>query len=256
VQRGQSVAQSIDRACLDKDGPLTNEFERLFTSLFDDGERYADVVRALARKRRGLTRNELLEEVGLPSGGGVTTVLENLEQGGFVTTTIPFGRSARDRFIRLTDEFSLFHAKWLTGARPTSWQRARGSARWQAWAGLAFESVCLKHADAIQHALGISGVQTNVCAWLHEGAQIDMLIDRADNVVSVIEIKFSDGPFTITRKYSAELRNKLAVFREQTKLKKAIHLVFLTCHGVTNNEYKTELVDTELTMDALFRAQP
>ncbi|MEZ4225356.1 MAG: ATP-binding protein [Polyangiaceae bacterium] len=252
VQRGRSVAQVVDALCLDKDGALAGEFERLFASLFEDDARYVGVVRALARKRRGLSRNELLRGLGLGSGGGVTTILENLEEGGFITATVPLGRSSRDRIYRLTDEFSLFHEKWLATRATSSWQSVRGGSRWQAWAGLAFESVCLKHAAQVKAALGISGVQASVSAWLHEEAQIDMLIDRADNVVSVVEIKFSDAPFTITRKYADELRRKLAVFRQRTKLKKAVHLVLLTCHGVTDNEYKRELVDAEVTMDALF----
>ena len=251
VARGFSVAQLVDRLCLDKDGVLANEFERLFASLFGADERYVRVVRALSKKRRGLTRTELLDALRLRSGGGVTTILENLEEGGFISGTIPFGRTERDRFFRLTDEFSLFHLKWMAAHRPGSWQTVRKTPSWQAWAGLAFESVCLEHSKAIERALGIAGVRTNVSAWLHEEAQIDMLIDRADDVVSVIEIKFTDAPFIITRKYADELRNKIAAFRAHTKLKKAVHLVFLTSYGVAKNRYAADLVDTEVTMDAL-----
>jgi uncharacterized protein len=172
---------------------------------------------------------------------------------GLITSTIPFGRTTRDRFFRLTDEFSLFHLKWLSANRPKSWQLVRKTPRWQAWAGLAFESVCLEHAEAIERALGISGVQTNVSAWLHRDAQIDMLIDRADDVVSVIEVEFTAAPFTITRKYAEELRNKLDVFRTQTKSRKTLHLVFLASHGVVPNQYAAELVDAQLTLEALFR---
>ena len=188
----------------------------------------------------------------LQSGGGLTSVFEKLEQGGFITATVPFGRTARDTFFRLTDEFCLFHLKWMTTNRPRSWQLVRKSPRWQAWAGLAFESVCLEHADPIERALGISGVRTHVSAWLRDEAQIDMLIDRADDVVSVIEIKFTDAPFAITRKYADELRNKIAVFRTHTKLTKAIHVVFVTSCGVVHNRHATDMVDAEVTMDALF----
>jgi hypothetical protein len=253
VGRGLSVPQNVDRLCLDKDGPLADEFDRLFVSLFGDDERHVGIVRALAKKRRGVSRNELLEAARLPSGGGLTKLLENLEEGGFITTTIPFGRRARDRFFRLTDEFSLFHLKWLAATRPKSWQQVRKTPRWQAWAGLAFESVCLKHADSVERALGISGVETNVSGWLHHDAQIDMLIDRADDVVSLVEVKFSDAQFTITRKYAEELRRKVAVFSAQTGLTKAVHLVFLTSYGVVPNQWSRELVDVELTMEDLFR---
>jgi len=253
VVRGRSVPQLVDQICLEPSAPVGDEFDRLYASLFDSDSRYVDVVRALSQKRSGLSRNDLLAAVGLPSGGGATTLLETLEQGGFISATIPFGRAKRDRIYRLTDELSLFHLKWLDGRRPRSWQHVRGTPRWRAWAGLAFESVCLKHAEAIERALGISGVETEVSAWLHPDAQIDLLIDRADDVISVCEIKFTDAPFTITKKYAAELRHKLAVFREQTGTRKRLDLVFVSSYGITSNAYADELVDSALKMDVLLR---
>lgn len=251
VGRGLSVAQIVDRLCFDKDGTLAGELDRLFASLFDSDPKHLAVVRALAKKRRGLTRNELLDLVALPSGGGATTVLENLEEGGFVSSSIPFGRQARDRFFRLTDQFALFYLTWMEGRAHKSWQLARKSPRWRAWAGLAFESVCLENVGLIERALGISGVETHPSSWLHAGAQIDLLIDRADGVISVCEIKFTDEPFVITKKYAAELRQKLAVFRAQTGTKKAVQLVFIAASGLVANAHAREIVDRVLTLDDL-----
>lgn len=253
IERGVSVAQVVDRICLDKDGALAGEFDRVFASLFGADPAYRAVVRALASKRRGLTRNELLAAAKLQSGGGATTILENLEEAGFIASAIPFGRTSRDRFFRLTDEFALFHMKWMdTAIKPKSWQGVRRTPRWQAWAGLAFESICLAHVDAIEHALGIAGVETRASAWLGEGAQIDLLIDRADNVISVCEAKFTEGPFVITKKYANELRSKLAVFRAQTGTRKATQLVLIAANGLTANAYSDEIVDRTITTEALF----
>jgi hypothetical protein len=193
----------------------------------------------------------LLAAVALPTGGGASTVLENLTEAGFIGTAVPYGRHSRDRFFRLTDEFSLFHLKWLANAPPKSWQGVRRTARWAAWAGLAFESLCIENVDAIERALGIAGVETTASAWLHADAQIDLLIDRADHVISVCEVKFTDDPFTITKKYADELRNKLAVFRERTATKKTIQLVFVTSNGLVRNKYAEELVDRTLTLEDL-----
>jgi hypothetical protein len=102
-------------------------------------------------------------------------------------------------------------------------------------------------------------VETNPCAWIQrpdktwpDGAQIDLIIDRADNAINVIEIKFSQGPFTITKSYAEELRRKIAVFRNVTGTRKNIFLTFLTTHGITQNAYATELVQASLTTDILF----
>ena len=252
VERGPSVAQLIDQLYLGRSAPLGDEFGRLFVSLFRNHTGHVDVVKALARKRRGLNRTELLASAALPTGGGATTILTNLEEGGFIESTIPFGRTSRDRLFRLTDELSLFHLKWLASRSPASWQTVRGTPKWQAWAGLAFESLCLKHADAIQHALGISGVRVETSAWLHPKARIDLVLDRADDVVTLCEMKFTDAPFTITARYADELRNKLAVFREATGTRKALRLVLVTSYGVNENAHARELVDEVLTLEDLF----
>ncbi len=178
-------------------------------------------------------------------------MLSNLEEGGFIESTIPFGRTSRDRLLRLTDELSLFHVAWLDGRRPASWQTVRGTPRWQAWAGLAFEGLCLRHVGPIKRALGVSGVRVDASAWLHREAQIDLLLDRADDVISVCEIKFTDGPFTITRSYASRLRNKLTVFRSVTGTRKALHLVMVTSYGVRPNIHSRELVDSEVRMEQL-----
>ncbi len=252
VDRGLSVAQTIDALYFGAEAPLAGELDRLFASLFDDHDRYEAIVRSLARKRGGLSRKELLREVDLPSGGTATTMLTNLEEGGFIEATIPFGRVSRDRLFRLTDELSLFHLKWLSGRRPSSWLPIRGTPRWQAWAGLAFESLCLKHRAAILRALGISGVRVEASAWHHPEAQIDLVLDRADDLITLCEVKFSDGPFTITKRYAADLRNKLAVFREATGTRKGLRLVFVTTYGVKDNAWSRELVDGVLTLEDLF----
>ncbi len=253
VVRGPSVSQLIDALYLDKDAPLRDEFGRLFASLFQAHDRYEAVVRALGRRRCGLSRNELLATVDIPSGGGATTILENLAEGGFIEPTIPFGRVSRDRLFRLTDELSLFYLKWLSGRRPSSWRTVRGTPRWLAWAGLAFESLCLKHTAAIQHALGISGVRVDTSAWLHPEAQIDLVLDRADDLVTLCEVKFTDAPFTVTKKYATELRNKMAVFREATGTRKGLRLVFVSSHGLRENAWSRELVDGVLTLEDLSR---
>lgn len=250
--RGESVAQLVDRVLLAKEAPLARELALLFPSLFGDDPKYLAVVRALAKRRIGLSRNALLDAVALPSGGGISVILERLEDAGFVTRVIPFGRTSRDRIFRLGDAFTRFHLAWLEQERPKSWHHVRDSQRWEAWSARAFEALCLDNVGAIERALGISGVETHASAWQAHGAQIDLLIDRADNVVSVCETNLSDGPFTITKRYADDLRRKLGVFRERTRTKKAVQLVMVTAYGLTPNAFADELVDRTLTMDALF----
>ena len=85
-----------------------------------------------------------------------------------------------------------------------------------------------------------------------QGAQIDLLLDRPDNTINLIEIKFSNEPFTITKSYAENLRNKVGTFRGVTGTRKNLFLAFLTTHGVTPNAYAQELVQNEITTDQLF----
>src|SRR6185437_10948769 len=155
-------------------------------------ERHIKVIRALARKQGGLSRQEIVEMSRLPTGGAMTTILTELETSGFISRITPFGRTMRDSLYRLVDEFSLFHLRWLERKRERAdgagqWIRIHGTPAWQAWSGYAFENLCLRHVPQIKRALGISGVQTESSAWRYiprsrgeTGAQIDLLIDRRD----------------------------------------------------------------------------
>jgi len=253
LERGESAAQSIDRLCFSPDGMLRDEFGKLYASLFEHPERHEHVVRTLAKKRYGMTRNELIAATGITSGGSATRLIDELDESGFVTRLPQFGLETKDMVCRLTDEYSLFYLSFIEPGRGRGgWLSRRGSPAWRAWSGYAFEGVCVKHAQRLKRALGIEAVETLESAWKSPGAQVDLLVDRKDQTINLCELKFSEGEFVIDKRYAAELKAKRDVFRRETKTKKAVLLTFVTTHGVRDNEHRRELVDKELTMDALF----
>lgn len=83
-------------------------------------------------------------------------------------------------------------------------------------------------------------------------AQIDLLIDRKDEVINLCEMKFSNTQYAITKDYEENLRNKMAVYRAETKTNKALHLTLLTTLGIAKNKY-AEIVQKELLLNDLFR---
>ena len=85
-----------------------------------------------------------------------------------------------------------------------------------------------------------------------EKAQIDLVIDRRDQVINLCEMKFSIKSFTIDKAYAVNLRKKMSVFKETTKTSKALWLTFITTFGLTTNTYSQSLVHQSLTMDVLF----
>jgi hypothetical protein len=78
-------------------------------------------------------------------------------------------------------------------------------------------------------------------------------MDRDDDVISVCEMKLTDEPFVITKKYAADLRNKLAIFRAATRTKKQLQLVMVSASGVLENAHASDLVDQIVDADALMR---
>jgi hypothetical protein len=86
----------------------------------------------------------------------------------------------------------------------------------------------------------------------HSGAQIDLLIDRSDKVINLCEIKYSDGPYTIDKKYMEKLQSKVALFRQLTKTRKGIALTMITSSGLVKNSYSMNSIHSQIIADNLF----
>jgi uncharacterized protein len=262
IEKGESTAQVIDRLCFTKDGLLKTEFNKLYQSLFGNPHHHEAVVRALSKKGKGLTRNEIIQECGFTSGGTTTKILKELEESGFISPYIPIDKNEKDVIYKLSDEYSLFYLKFIEGSKDKdagSWLRQMKSPSYTSWSGFAFESVCQKHTLQIRKALGIDGVYTQVSSWRYipakgkQGVQIDLLLDRADRCINLCEMKFASDEFTVDKKYAGELQYKVNVFNEETKTKKTIFTTLITTYGVKSNAYATANVHAEVVMGDLFR---
>jgi len=268
VQPGKSAAQNIDEVCFAADGFLSDEFDRLYASLFDDHEVYVRVIEALAHRRAGLSRTELLGAAGLPSGGTGTLLLTALQESSFIAKHVPFGKKTNEGLYRLTDEYSLFYLSWIRDVRRRGgrapkvgyWLQRCASPAWHAWAGYAFERACWKHADKIKDALSIGGIRSEESPWScgpdeegGDGCQIDLLIDRSDGCITVCEMKCTQAPFEIRKSYAAELRRKMETFRARTGTRKTVFTVMVTTNGTQKNANYHELISGEVTLDALFQ---
>jgi uncharacterized protein len=258
VEPGESTAQAIDRLCFDRNGYLRSEFGNVFASLFEHAQNHESVVRALASVRRGLTRSAIAKRAKLRSGGRFTATLTELEQSGFIESYTPY-KGVKDPLYRLTDEYTQFYLRYVEPSRPARrgvWQKLSLTPAYKAWAGFTFETICMKHVEEIKDALRISGIHSVAGSWIgkgdESGAQVDLLIDRDDNVINLCEMKFSHAPYRIDRKYAGELSAKVRAFTSATRTRKSVFLTFITTHGLERNAYSAQLVQSELTSDALF----
>ncbi len=267
LEKGKSSKQLISEVCLSHNSSsLYGEFDRLFKSLFSKSELHVKVVKGLAEKRIGLTRNEIIEKTGITSGSVMNRVVNELIESGFISKMPLFGNISKGSTYKLTDEYSLFYLKWYKEIQNTRtpksvnyWHTLLNTRSYSSWSGFSFEGICLNHVNQIAKALGISGTLYTYSNWYYKaenkdekGAQIDLVIDRPDNSINLCEIKFTDREFAITKKYAAELQYKIDLFREKTQTKKTIFFSFITPYGLKRNEYSLDLVQNEVVMEHLF----
>jgi AAA+ ATPase superfamily predicted ATPase len=255
---GESVPQLIDRLCFKKNGFLRSEFDHVFASLFEQYDNHEAIIRALATVRKGLTRTSILHKTHIHSGGTLSKTLEELEDSGFIEKYMPY-KGVKDALYRLTDEYSMFYIKFVERIKPSArsvWMKMQGQPSYKIWSGFCFETVCLKHVEQIKECLKIGGVHSIHGSWIEkneqQGAQIDLLIDRDDNIINVCEMKFYNSEFKLDKKYAADLSKKLNAFQLATKTKKTIFTTFITSYGLSVNQYSRQWVQNEVRIEDLF----
>ena len=154
--------------------------------------------------------------------------------------------------------FTLFFLRFVKdykGMNENAWSNLSDSKR-NAWQGYAFEQVCIHHVAQVKAALGISGIESDVCSWSKKngkkGSQIDLIIDRSDKVIDLCEIKYCDRPFEIKKDYAEWLKERRDIFRDDVKTNKTLHLTMIAPFGVANGKYAS-LIQSIVKAEDLFR---
>lgn len=263
LKRELSMAQNIDTLFFSNNTEgLSHEYEQLYASLFNNPEPYMQIVTALAKKNKGLTRDEIVDESGIKTSGDLTRYLNELEWCGFIRKYNCMGKQSKDALYQLIDNFTIFYFQYLKNNKNNDahfWTNNVGSALHRAWSGIAFERVCLQHINQIKEALGISGVLSNVYSWGTEAdeekgidkTQIDLLIDRNDGVINLCEMKFSAQEYVITEDDETKLRRRRGNFIEVTHTKKSVHITLVTPYGLKKNSH-SYIAQNEVNLESLF----
>ena len=255
-----SLVQNVDRLCFGANALLADEYDEVFKSLFSNPEKHVEVIEALSTRKKGLTREEIKANLSFPDGGNLTRILKELELSGFIREYYPFGRKRKGSLFQLCDPFTLFHLNWMKGrlqGHEGYWSSMLGSGAYNAWSGYAFEQVCLAHIPQIRQALGVSGVLTSCSAWSSSspdsrGAQVDLVLERADNVINLCEMKYCNQEYVLDKQEDLALRAKLGTFVRETHTRKAVHLTLVTTYGLKQSAYSSVYQST-VCMDDLFR---
>lgn len=268
LKKGLSVSQNFDRMFFQPSGELTQEFDALYASLFKRPRHHIAIITALAKKKMGMVREELLKASRLTDNSDFSKALQELEQCGFIHKYSAIGKKTKDATYQLIDNYTLFYFDFIsenTNGDEHFWTSSAGTSIHYGWAGRAFERVCLQHVKQIKEALGFSAVVSSVHSWyfrgnkdaatgkiLTRGAQIDMLIDRNDDTINLCEMKYSNAPYVITEEEDMRIRNRVETFIRETGTEKAVLVTMITSFGLAPGGYSGD-IHCQLTMEDLFR---
>jgi hypothetical protein len=168
----------------------------------------------------------------------------------------------------MIDEYSLFYFSWVEpikatllerGMKEGYWQQVQRSPAWNSWSGCAFEALCNKHVTQISTALMLSPLAIPY-SWRYvpkkgskdKGAQVDLLFDREDRAISLCEVKYTEKPFIVTKKYAGDLQRKIDVFKQRTRTKKNIFLALITASQFKETINSKGLITSVVTIEDLF----
>lgn len=268
IKKNYSIDQNIDNLFFNSSGMLFDEFDEVFSSLFEHSEQYKELVTLIGAYKDGIQRSTIDERNKLTGKGGrLTKRLEDLEHAGFISSYIPFGHKKLGMFYRISDEYCYFYLKWiepiknqLKQNRTTKyWKSITNTPGYFGWLGYVFENICYKHISQIKKTLHI-GESCLASPWRYiprkdtkeNGVQIDLLFDRDDDAITVCEIKYTDKPFPIDKQYAERLKQKIEVFKKVVRTNKQIFLTMISANGLKKTNYIKDMIDGVVILDDLF----
>ena len=269
LEPGLSANQAIEQLAFRKDSFLLKEFDNLYATLFGTAGAHIELAKIISNNRYGVGQEVLARQLkSVSSGGRLVNWLKDLEQAGFIIRFKPFNTKRKGIYYKMIDEYSLFYFHWIEplkesllerGMRQGYWEQIQTSAAWHSWIGYAFEALCYKHIAQISTRLRISPTAIPY-SWRYsapkgsteQGAQIDLLFDREDDVITVCEIKYTDQPFAIDKSCAESLKRKIEVFKRVTKTRKHIFLVMVSANGIKETLYSVEMLSGVVTLKELF----
>lgn len=253
-ERGMSLSQIVDKLFFCQNAKLKDEYDRLFQSGFTNPQTMKTIVNFLNKRNAGFTRKEITDSLQITDSGHLSQNLKALIASDFIIEYIPFGCGKREKHYKLVDSFCKFCIKFINNKSSFAenfWQQNVNSQQILSWRGFAFENVCFNHIAQIKKTLGISGVNTTYSAWskrpnekTEEGTQIDLILERKDNIINMCEIKFYSNNFTVDKPYHQTLLNRIELLSTLIPKKSIIHPILITTYGLNYNEYSSDFLKT------------
>lgn len=243
-------------------GYFVNEADRIFVSNLAKNPSYRKVVEVLA-KNSPLTKQEIIKKVGIKSGGTTTEIFEDLEKCRFIGYYSPIGAGIKGRNAKyyINDPYLYFYYSYInpviSNIRNGDYKEKPTTAllhnSYRQWLGYSFERFCLQQRRLIAKRLGFEAVSYKVGPYYHRNtassAQIDLIFQRADKVLTICEIKYRQTP--PGSEIIDQFEKKLAILDEKFK-NLSIHKVLISPNGAESSLVNSGYFDEVVTLRDFF----
>lgn len=252
LDKTYSLAQNIDRMFFSENALLADEVDNLYKSLFKKSENYVQIVEALADKRSGLTRQEIVDSTGLSNGGGLTHMLKELTECGFIRVYEPLFQ--REKIYQLCDFYTLFYYMFIKrqkGYDENMWMHIQGKPTYTTWLGLSFERLCFAHAAQIRRALRLDSIATRTYSLFTDKSQMDMVIERADGMVDICEMKYTQHQYALDKAEAEKVIRRRDSLRFLNRKLQNVQCILVTKQEAKRNSYYNSLIIKNITLSDL-----
>lgn len=252
----KSAAENIDMLFFSTDAEFKNEYRRLYKSLFRNPEKYMDIIKLLSGSREGLTRKEISSSLRINSGEDLTNMLKDLVYCDLVSYSSICGKK-NSGIYRLVDFFTIFYLTFCdsTVTDRAYWRHTLNTPAQNTWYGLAFERICMFHIWEIIQSLHLDTMLTKYYSWRNKpgrpAGQIDMIIERADGITDICEMKYSRYEYTQQAEESRKLGKRIEAFLGEHPHHESSRTILITTKGLTLGEHSGDF-DKVLTLKDLF----
>ena len=259
LDREESLVQNIDRLFFSQDTQMRREFRRLFNTLYKKPDKYIEIVKTLSKSRSGMTREELAKKIKSANNGHLGKKLEDLVYCNLIRKNIVREKEIKkkDAIYQVCDFFCLFYLTFIDRAEVEQqyWSHHINTPEINTWMGFAYERICMAHVQQIKHALRIDAISTLSYSWRSKtsspAAQIDIIIERADNIVHICEVKYCHDEYELSKEEYEKINNRKSTFIKETCLRHTPWLTLITTEGLAPGKY-TDMIQSVVTQDALF----
>lgn len=264
IHAHSSLQIGICEESFKKDSYFSNEKKRIFISSFATNIYYQEIIDYLSQVKFA-SKQEIEKCLHTKGGGNLTNVLRDLESCGFIERYVPYQMESNSHLVRycIADSYLRFYFKFIAPLYERIQQgdfnrnplHALNKESYQKWLGLSFERFCRQHSQIIAGIIGFSAVRYKSGAFFNRktikqqsGYQIDLIFDRADHVLTICSIKYTQAK--IGTEVIEEFENQLKLFPKFES--KTMEKVLISASGATDALVDRAYFDRIITLEDIF----